>query len=159
MPAKKKSDRAMEAIKEGKRLSIEYKNRYVKLNPFFAAYSRTGNISQSCELSGLSVGTLLQWRKKDPSINERMSEAFEEFLDYAEGKIWNRAIEGWNEPVYQNGEMVGEKRRYSDTLAIFMMKGHRPTKYRDNVSVEANISVADELQTAITLAMERAKRA
>jgi hypothetical protein len=34
-------------------------------------------------------------------------------------------------PVFQNGEQVGVIREYSDTLLIFLLKGHRPERFKD----------------------------
>jgi hypothetical protein len=38
--------------------------------------------------------------------------------------------------VYQGGKQVGFVQDYSDTLLIFMLKGRRPQKFRDNTHVE-----------------------
>ncbi len=53
-----------------------------------------------------------------------------------EAEARRRAVEGVRKPVYCRGEIVGTVKEYSDTLLIFLMKGARPEKYRDNVRVE-----------------------
>ena len=47
-----------------------------------------------------------------------------------------RALTGVEEPVYYKGEAVDRTAKYSDTLLIFLLKAHRPEKFRDNVSAE-----------------------
>lgn len=57
-------------------------------------------------------------------------------MDLCEGELHRRAFKGVLKPVYQGGARVGSIREYSDTLAIFLMKAHRPEKYRDTVRNE-----------------------
>ena len=48
------------------------------------------------------------------------------------------------EPIYYKGELVGHVRKYSDALMMFLLKAHRPDKYRDNIKVDhagARISI------------------
>ena len=46
-------------------------------------------------------------------------------------EIKGRGFEGGEEPVYQGGKLVGTKRRFSDNLAMFRLKGEMPNKYRE----------------------------
>jgi hypothetical protein len=52
-------------------------------------------------------------------------------------EIRRRAIEGWNDPVYQMGQRVGSVRKYSDVLLIFLAKRLMP-EYRDKVTLDVN---------------------
>ena len=40
-----------------------------------------------------------------------------------------------NEPVFYHGQVCGTVRKYSDTLLIFLLKGARPDKFRDNATI------------------------
>ncbi len=43
-------------------------------------------------------------------------------------------MEGWEEPAgWYQGEAGGTVRRYSDTLLIFLLKGHRPERFHEQV--------------------------
>lgn len=53
--------------------------------------------------------------------------------DSLEDEAVRRARDGYDKPVYQQGQCVGQVRKYSDTLMVFLLKGARPKKYRDNV--------------------------
>ena len=53
-----------------------------------------------------------------------------------EDEATRRAAEGVDEPVFHQGAQVGTIRKYSDTLAIFLLKGAMPEKYRDNAKLE-----------------------
>ena len=39
------------------------------------------------------------------------------------------------EPVYYQGEVVGQVQRYSDTLLMFLLKGRRPEKFKDRTEL------------------------
>ena len=56
-------------------------------------------------------------------------------MDLLEGEARRRAT-GISRDIYYAGEVVGAERVYSDTLLIFLLKAHRPAKFRDNVKVE-----------------------
>jgi hypothetical protein len=53
-------------------------------------------------------------------------------------------VDGTLEPVFHQGQEVGQVRKYSDTLLIFLLKGRKPDTYRDNVSVEQKGKVHHE---------------
>jgi hypothetical protein len=57
-------------------------------------------------------------------------------VDALEEEALRRGVEGVLEPVWYNGEIVGHRRKYSDNLLMFMLKGRRPETFRDNASVE-----------------------
>ena len=62
-----------------------------------------------------------------------------------EEEIWRRAKEGVLEPVFYKGEVAGYKTNYSDTLAMFILRGLKPGTYRDNVrggDVNVNFGIA-----------------
>ena len=44
--------------------------------------------------------------------------------------------DGVEEPVYHQGVCIDTIHKYSDTLLIFLLKGHAPAKYRENHRVE-----------------------
>ena len=69
------------------------------------------------------------------NIKIAWEEALEQAVDLLEGEARRRAT-GINRDVWYAGEVVGTERAYSDTLLIFLLKAHRPAKFRDNVKVE-----------------------
>jgi len=60
-----------------------------------------------------------------------------------EREAWRRANEGFAEPVYQHGKLVGTVQRYSDNLLMFLLRARAPERYRDRVDV----SVAPIIKT------------
>jgi hypothetical protein len=56
--------------------------------------------------------------------------------DALEDEANRRAREGVERPVYQGGKFVGAIREFSDTLLIFLLKGLKPEKFRENSHIE-----------------------
>lgn len=77
-----------------------------------------------------------QWRREDPAFAADWDEAREQATEALEREAWRRAKEGWEKPVFQNGQQVGVMREYSNTLLIFLLKAQRPELYRENARVE-----------------------
>jgi hypothetical protein len=67
------------------------------------------------------------------ALTTRGSEAWDDAVEVGtqrlEDEAIRRATEGWEEPVYQRGELVGHVRRYSDALLMFLLRGRRPEVY------------------------------
>lgn len=95
-----------------------------------------GNVSRACEESGTARQRVYEWRAADPAFATAWDEAVEAGTDELEEEARRRAYEGVDEPVFYQGEMCGTIRKYSDTLLIFLLKGRRPDKYRENVRTE-----------------------
>lgn len=80
-------------------------------------------------------------------------------IEEAEKELARRAIEGWEEPVFDiKGNHCGNKRRYSDACLIFMLKSLKPEVYTDKPQalVQNNVSIATKSDQEI-LAEWRAK--
>ena len=60
-------------------------------------------------------------------------DAIEDGTDLLEDEVLRRAKDGVDEPRFYEGEVCGHVRKYSDTLAIFLLKARRPEKYSDKV--------------------------
>ena len=98
---------------------------------FLKALTETVNVTLSCRKAGVPRRTVYDWREADAAFADRWDEALEEGIDLLEAEVHRRAFEGVERPVYYKGERVGEWRHYSDALATFLLRAHRPEKYRD----------------------------
>jgi hypothetical protein len=106
---------------------------------FLAALRSTGgNVSRSCEKAVLSRVAAYDWRAADPQFAREWDEAVEFGTDELEEEARRRAFTGVDEPVFYQGEVCGEVRKYSDTLLIFLLKGRRPDRYRERVTIDVN---------------------
>jgi len=103
---------------------------------FLAAYAECGNIRVAAERANIDRKTHNYWLAHDPNYAAAFEESKEQAADLLEQEAWRRAVEGVKEPVYQKGQLVGEVTKYSDTLLMFLLKGVRPEKFRENIRQE-----------------------
>jgi len=86
----------------------------VKLKKLFLeSYRGFGVIGHACKACKIPRSTFEDWKHKDPEFAAALRLAEDDAIDSLESVALNRAYEG------------------SDVLAIFLLKGARPTKYRD----------------------------
>lgn len=96
---------------------------------FLRVLSETGNVTQAAEAVELSRDCLYKHRERHKPFREAWERAFDRSIDALEAECMRRAKDGWEEPVYQGGELVGYKRKFSDALAQTLLRGNRK-KYR-----------------------------
>ncbi|HHM13191.1 MAG TPA: hypothetical protein ENJ16_06525 [Planctomycetaceae bacterium] len=74
------------------------------------------NVTQAAKVAGKSRAAVYARRAKDEEFKQRWDEAIESSVDELEDVARERAMAG------------------SDLLLIFMLKAHRPEKYRENLA-------------------------
>lgn len=106
-----------------------------KKRAYVAQLAQTGHLGDAAQAAGVDLKTGWNWRNDpdDPGFLEAVELARALACDRIEAEITRRALEGVEEPVYQQGRMVGTVRRFSDVLLIFMAKAAMPKKYRERV--------------------------
>lgn len=109
------------------------RRRTIKL-AFLAALRGThGQVAPAARAVAADRRTLYAWRKKDDDFAEAWDAVAEgaweqtgyELLDDAIKKV----MEGWLEPVFQNGGCVGYKRKFSEGLHRDLLKAFFPDKF------------------------------
>ena len=103
---------------------------------FINELAQTCNVSLAAAKAKVGRRTVYDARDADPAFAAAWDEAIEIAVELMEGEVHRRAFSGTLKPVYQGGLKVGEIREYSDTLAIFLLKAHKPDKYRERSTVE-----------------------
>jgi hypothetical protein len=117
-----------------------------KLTAFCAALAETCQVGKACAAVGISRVTAYKWRRDLPDFAAAWDDAMKVGVTALEDEAHRRAFEGVEEPVYQGGNKCGTITKYSDTLAIFLLKSHAPEKYRDNSKVELSGGTSNELK-------------
>ncbi len=107
-----------------------------RLAAFCAALAETGIVARACKAVDISRVTAYEWRNEIPEFAEAWDKALKVGISALEDEAHRRAFEGCEEPVFYKGDECGSVRKYSDTLAIFLLKAHNPDKYRENSKVE-----------------------
>jgi len=106
---------------------------------FLAAYAIRGTIVSAAKDANIVPKTHYNWLRQEPEA-EAYKLAFEaakaQLGPMLEDEAVRRAMDGVDEPIYQQGVKVGTKRRYSDVLLIFLLKGIYPDKYRERMGIQ-----------------------
>lgn len=89
---------------------------------FIAALSDTPNVSHAARLAGVSRQAAYQARESDPAFAAAWDDAVAASVDDLEGRVFD-ATRTIDNPT-------------AATLAMFLLKAHRPEKYREKVQAE-----------------------
>ena len=89
------------------------------MDRFLEKLRNSGNVRLSCKAAGVPRRTIYNWREKWTTFRDDWDEAMEEACDILEGEAWKRAVDGG-----------------SDRLLMFLLKAHKPDKYKERTEVE-----------------------
>ena len=101
-------------------------------NLYLDALECSGSIGGAATTSGVPLGTVEGWDKRDvDGFKSRKAAALAIFMGKVELEINRRALEGIDKPLHYKGEIFGHERQFSDNLLMFRAKKLDPS-YRDN---------------------------
>lgn len=83
---------------------------------FARALADTGRWGEAAKRVGLSMTSVQRLRGRSPAFEAACQAALAEGAPTAAETLRQRAIDGWEEPVFHAGKQVGTRRVYSDTL-------------------------------------------
>lgn len=114
---------------------------------FLDILGRTGNVSAAARMAGLSRSSAYALRRRDPGFAAAWRDAEEEAVDLLEAEARRRAVEGIEEPLMGGGKLIKDDdgqvvtvRKYNDRLLEFLLKAHRPERFRDGAAAEAEVA-------------------
>jgi hypothetical protein len=102
---------------------------------FFSALENGHPVRAACAMAGYARSCVYDWRKQDPAFAERWKHALDIAGDLLEEEADRRGRDGYDEPVYYQGEERGQKRKYSDMLLLARLKAIRPEQYREKITM------------------------
>lgn len=105
---------------------------------FLSEFRKRGNVTQACKASRIDRTLMYVWKREDKEFSNAYDQVKLEVCDALENAAYERAVDGVEKPVFQNGMRVGGIQEYSDTLLIFLLKGWMPEKYKDRVENTGN---------------------
>ena len=125
---------------------------------FLALLSECGNVTRAAEESGCGRVMLYKIRREDEAFAAEWETAADIGAKRLEDEARRRAVEGWQDPVWHQGQQVGTVRKYSDTLLICLLKAHHPEKYADrqksetvlDATVQGSVSLDPSLAASIS---------
>jgi hypothetical protein len=101
---------------------------------FLEAFAECGIIRSAAKAAGIARQTVYDWKNNDPAFAARYEVAEADANDVLREEIRRRAVDGWDEPVYQGGDLVGTIRRYDSGLLKFIAQSRMP-EFRDRLDV------------------------
>lgn len=105
---------------------------------FLSQLAISPNVSAAAKAAGIARQYAYEVKAADPEFAAAWDDAVDQSTDSLVGEMYRRARDGVDEPVFHQGEVCGHKRRFSDTLAIFLAKAHRPDVYGDKITHAAD---------------------
>ena len=107
-----------------------------------------GNVSRACQAIDVARLTAYRWREEDPEFAADWDKAKAAGLDALEDEAIRRAFEGIDKPIVHQGFITDTVKEYSDTLAIFLLKGGKPEKYKERVEHSGQVDIAARIVAA-----------
>lgn len=89
---------------------------------FLARLTETGCVRAACEAVGLSTTSAYRARARMPGFGQVWDKALAVRRPMLEDAAFERAVSGVTVPVTRNGKVVGERRRYSDSLLRYLIE-------------------------------------
>lgn len=96
---------------------------------FFEVLEKTRNVTAACRSAKVSHSSAYKRRDEDPAFRDKWAEHWDSFKDDLHGSLLTRAIDGWLEPVFYQGEIVGEIRKFDNRLGFSMLERLMPEIY------------------------------
>ncbi len=118
---------------------------------FLAILSNGSSVQAAVQAIGCSRSNAYKRRQNDPEFAAQWDAAIEAGSDLLEDEAKRRAHEGVLEPVYYQGQEVGQVRKYSDTLLMFMLKARRPDKFKERKEQQLTGKDGERLKPTINL--------
>lgn len=105
---------------------------------FLAALAKTGSVTKAASLARIQRIRPYRFRKESPEFARLWLQAKQAFRDSLRAEAQKRAVEGWLEPVFQQGRKVGQIRRKSDQVLLAMLRANCK-EYRERVDLSVTI--------------------
>lgn len=117
---------------------------------FLKALADSGNVSAAARAAKASRSRAYQLKAADPSFAAEWTDALESAIDALDAEARRRALDGVETPHFHQGRVAGTVRKYSDPLLMFLLRAHRPDRYRERPGAgsDADADLEDDLAAA-----------
>lgn len=102
---------------------------------FLEAYLHTGTVGGAARACKIGSYTHTHWLQTDPAYRRAYEWCKLAKNADIEDALYTRAVHGWKEPVWHQGEKVGYNRKYDNRLLMFLAKARMPETYGQRVQV------------------------
>lgn len=94
----------------------------VRKRAFLRALSETGEIRAACDRVGMAHSSVYRLKARSPEFAAACEKALARSLPVLQQVAWERAVDGWDEPIVLGGKIVGMRRRYSERLLSDLLR-------------------------------------
>ena len=105
---------------------------------YLEAIAELGTREAAAQAVGLPASVFRELVDEDASFQTLEQQALAVFRGKIEAEIYRRAIEGWDQPVFHQGECIGHIRKFSDPMLELLAKRHIP-EYQGKADVDIGI--------------------
>lgn len=102
----------------------------IRQDAFLAALSRCPVITRAAQQVGIGREVHYDWLHGDPTYRPRYEAAMIAAGDALEEKAMEWALDGWLEPVFHEGKIVGHIQKIDTRHTRDMLRAAKPEKYR-----------------------------
>lgn len=103
---------------------------------YLASLEQKFSLRLAAEAAGQSALFFRKLRERDPKFDLAVEEIRALHIDDLEDRMLDRAINGFDEPVFYRDQEIGTKTKFDPLLQIFMLKSNKREKYGDSVKVQ-----------------------
>jgi hypothetical protein len=96
---------------------------------FLTTLAETANVAMAARAADMSRTAVYAERKRNTDFAQSWKLAMDMALDDLEMAVFERATHGYDKDVVYQGEKTDKVRLYSDALAMFLLRAHRPEIY------------------------------
>lgn len=124
---------------------------------FIRALAACACVVEACRAVGMSPESAYILRARIGADSFRA--AWDAALDHCVGRVADnavgRAVNGVVTPIFYRGEQVGERRRYNDRLAMFLLRTRAPHRFGPPQLRPDEVAYAEATRHALNDAIER----
>jgi hypothetical protein len=130
----KKAEPEKQARKGGRSPHVTWHGRFIDM------LGEMANVRLAAQAARINRATAYKHRDLYPEFKKKWDEAIDEACDRLEAAAWDRAQNGVKREIMakvkdaegkESFVAISEETRYSDVLLIFLLKAHRPSKFRE----------------------------
>ena len=128
-PTPKKKVPKKKAPAKKKATSTRARGRPKWVPKFLEELENTRSPTVAAKRAGISRRTPYNLRDDDQAFAEEWEDALEDGVEVLEGSVFEKAKDGWLEPVFYKGVRCGVRNRFSPDLAWKMLQRLKPEIY------------------------------
>lgn len=120
---------------------------------FLQAIETGSEDKEACEYAGITLSGMRGRRRSDPEFDEAYRIARENRKEAYRMAAKRRAIDGWKEPVFYRGDVVGYRMQYSDRMLELLLKAEDPDNFSERHTVEVLVTpmTVDDVKSAVEM--------